>query len=774
MAVNDLYFFAKYILDFWWLCWEPHKPFADDIQSDKNLTLFLLPRGHCKSLLFTDAHSIQCYLKQPDEPIFILSYSVAQATKKLLVIKNIFESNNLFRSLFPEFTYQNPKKQSKKWTEEEIVLPGHTGRQESSISAWSILSMPTGMHARRIKCDDLITPENSTSREQMDKISSAYGMVRSSILQPDGNIQICGTIYDDGDLHRDMERSNAYRVYKRSSSYEIRDKMEIPCPPDSPRAQALWPVQYPLSVQIEIKNDPTVGNYIFSCLSGKMRIFMADWSLRPIKDVRVGEEVLGFKTIKGSKTRIIKTKVLAFNKSKNTLIRSVMGDGSVVEHTKNHNWWTGRRGIEKKRERREYSPLGFKKNHDQQSLCQLMNLNWTTKKYSEQEHKDLAWLSGFFDGEGSVSAGTINFTQSTVKHPQVWERLCETLDRSGFDYGVYDDFKRKQSAVAYIRGGREEKVRFLNLCNPAKKEQIITGLMNHSSRDFGVRSRVELEKQEEIGICDVYNIQTETGNYFAEGFASKNCQYLLDPSPQDDNAFFKLEWFGRYKEPPKTLTIYAAGDLAISKRDGAAYTAIPIIGLDPDHRIYVLHVNREHWDSMQIVDNLISTQKNHHPVLFGLEVENIERTIGPFLKTRMLEEKVFLNIVEIKPTEDKIARARSIQGRAQQGFVMLPENGPNQPAWLADFEYELTHFPRAKTKDQVDSLSIIGIMIDQYVSLYQPPKKKKLLADAHIDAMERPNRNTYQEAALRNQRLTMKHIEHHQKKERDGLYHDLD
>jgi predicted phage terminase large subunit-like protein len=499
------------VLNFWWLCWEPHKAFADEIQADQHLSLYLFPRGHCKSLLFTEAHSIQCYLRDPEEPIFILSYSVVQAIKKLLVIKNQFESNATFRELFPEFGYGNPKKDAKKWTEEEIVLPGHTGRQESSISAYSILSMPTGLHSRRIKCDDLITPENSTSREQMQKISDAYGMVRSSILQPDGNIQICGTIYDDGDLHRDMERSGAYNVYKRSASYEVKAGEEIPCPPESPRAKALWPVQYPLSVQIQIKNDPTVGDYIYSC------------------------------------------------------------------------------------------------------------------------------------------------------------------------------------------------------------------------------------------------------------------QYLLDPSPEDENAFFQLAWFGRYKEAPTNLTLYAAADLAISQRETAAFTAIPVVGVDPNFKIYILHVLREHWDGMQIVDNLILTQKVHKPVLFGIEVENIERTIGPFLQRRMQEEEVYLNLEEFTPSTDKIARARSIQGRAKQGMIILPENGPNQPVWLADFEYELKRFPRARTKDQVDSLSLIGLMVDKVVSLYRAPKPEKKLSDAHIDAVIKGGRDPYELRATHDQAITWRHLEQDLKKRRgDG------
>jgi len=81
-----------------------------------------------------------------------------------------------------------------------------------------------------------------------------FGLVRSSILQPDGNIQVCGTIYDDGDLHREMEQSGVYNVYKRPAIFE-----------NGSGKKALWPIQYDLEKLEEIRSDPTVGNFIFSC-----------------------------------------------------------------------------------------------------------------------------------------------------------------------------------------------------------------------------------------------------------------------------------------------------------------------------------------------------------------------------------------------------------------------------------------------------------------------------------------------------------------------------
>ncbi len=58
---TDLYYLCKYVLGFWWLCWHPHKEFANVIQAgkkSKKTPLYLLPRGHCKTQMFTIGDTI--------------------------------------------------------------------------------------------------------------------------------------------------------------------------------------------------------------------------------------------------------------------------------------------------------------------------------------------------------------------------------------------------------------------------------------------------------------------------------------------------------------------------------------------------------------------------------------------------------------------------------------------------------------------------------------------------------------------------------------------
>lgn len=260
MAKNDLYFLAKYILGYWWLCWEPHKEFAEEIQRDINLSLFLLPRGTCKTQLFNSAHTLQCYLRKPHEPIGIFCDSQKRASWKLQPLRGILERNEALKELFPDLLWSDPRRQASIWRENEIVLPGHNGStQEPSIGCYGLDNQPTSLHFARVKGDDLVTPETCTTAEQIRKNKDQYGMMRSSILAPDGNIQICGTIYDDGDLHRDMEDSGVYRVFKRPAEWAEIDADGVK------HKRFYWPVQLGPDALSAKRKDPAVSEYIYSC-----------------------------------------------------------------------------------------------------------------------------------------------------------------------------------------------------------------------------------------------------------------------------------------------------------------------------------------------------------------------------------------------------------------------------------------------------------------------------------------------------------------------------
>ena len=84
---------------------------------------------------------------------------------------------------------------------------------------------------------------------------------------------------------------------------------------------------------------------------------MADWSQRPIENISVGDEVVGWAHIDGGQSILTPTRVVAINTRRALTVKSTLENGNILIHTPDHQWWTGR--SQKDGSRKAYSPLGF-------------------------------------------------------------------------------------------------------------------------------------------------------------------------------------------------------------------------------------------------------------------------------------------------------------------------------------------------------------------------------------------------------------------------------
>jgi predicted phage terminase large subunit-like protein len=157
---------------------------------------------------------------------------------------------------------------------------------------------------------------------------------------------------------------------------------------------------------------------------------------------------------------------------------------------------------------------------------------------------------------------------------------------------------------------------------------------------------------------------------------------------------------------------YAAADLAISKDSKRSYTAICIGGVDDTGVLHIVDVIRQRFDPKEIVDKLIAVQVMYKPELFVLEKGQISLSIGPFLLDEQLKRGVFLNKIEKPPMNDKLARARAIQGRMRQGGVRFD----TESEWWPSFQEELLRFDRGEYDDQVDALAWLGQILNELES----------------------------------------------------------
>ena len=207
-----------------------------------------------------------------------------------------------------------------------------------------------------------------------------------------------------------------------------------------------------------------------------------------------------------------------------------------------------------------------------------------------------------------------------------------------------------------------------------------------------------------------------------------NALYQGEPT-QDQGTYFERESL-RYEEPPPAseMSIYGASDYATT--DGAGDWTVHLVwGIDQWDRIWVLDIIREQADSARWVVTLLYLMRKWSPICWGEEKGPIAKSVGPLISKAQKELGVWVKRKGFTAATDKPSRARSIQGYISlNGGLWIP---PAQD-FTADLVKELMAFPYGTNDDQVDCLSIAGMMIE-WVQAGQPEEPEAPKRDPMYD-----------------------------------------
>lgn len=183
--------------------------------------------------------------------------------------------------------------------------------------------------------------------------------------------------------------------------------------------------------------------------------------------------------------------------------------------------------------------------------------------------------------------------------------------------------------------------------------------------------------------------------------------YQQNPVPLDGN-FFKRDWFKTYTELPKHVVGYVASDLAIGEKQTNDFTVVADFYVDSDDNIYFPDPAHFRGDAFEIVETMLNRCDKANCRYLAMETGHISKTLGPLLKKRMQERGRWFPIWDATPSKDKQARARSLQGRMQQGKVFFQRSRfyeeTLQPQFLG--------FPASKHDDIVDSYAWACLMLE--------------------------------------------------------------
>lgn len=693
----------------WEAQFEPNVDAAYTVRDkiDINLTshLYLMPRGTLKTSIITIAGTIQWLLNYPNDRVAIDSETVTKAQGFLTEIKGHFEENeklrDIWHALYGHYPDRDAKK--KKWSTEGLVLATRErSRKEPSIDAIGPGVARNGWHYDIAFLDDLHSELNTKTKEEIDKVKEHRKLVYS-LLDPGAPQVVVGTRWSFADMYQEIieEEYEDFNFITRAAM--------------SATGEEFYPKR--LSRPVLNRFRRIQGAYLFSCNPGDAPILMADWSIKRIDEVKVGDEVIGFEIGNGkNKNKLVKTTVTEVNHRLAMTQKVTLDNGRQIRCTPDHQWYTGRND----KTHKPYKPvsLGSK-------MLQVLN---TDDNLPKEKLTEYGYLAGMIDGEGAAKHGSINISQSELHHPQVCQRIRDTLESVGLPYKTGKDY-------TVINGGKQAKFDILRYGNPAKADQIRGTLWKRPGMAASSKPRVVdiLPHKEEM----VYALTTGTGNYIAWGMMSKNCQYMNNPV-DDDTATFKRENFkymSRQAMHEKKINWYGLVDPSY-EGPYSDYCAIVIAGMDSQGNIYVKHVVREKMTYKGIIDKMFELEAIFKPVRWGMEVVGTQKSIEYTLRQEERERGKSLRCHLFKgQRKKKEERIRGLAPYFESGRVYFCQGMPN----LNHLMDELLKFPRAKNDDVSDCLAnILEIGVRAAKTMTEEQQKTSVNNKDYITMLNKP------------------------------------
>jgi predicted phage terminase large subunit-like protein len=276
-ATNDVAF-AEYISN---LVYPGHLEELVRFLHEHPRSLVLEPRGHAKTTVLTHAVARLIGERRGKVKIGILTEADGDAVKRSLAIRRMVMSP-AFADVFP---WARGGVAGERWTEGDWTVAGAEGyvEKDSTLLASSLMGIKPGPRFDVLVLDDLIGPDEVTTRAMRERTLDRFGLVIEPMLVPGGTLWALGTKWHEDDLYAQFTGQFGWPVLLRKA---IQDD-----------GTALWPAYWSLErlvakrselgsarFDLQYQNDP-------SGLGGN--IFKREW-FKYVDHVPAGARRVGF------------------------------------------------------------------------------------------------------------------------------------------------------------------------------------------------------------------------------------------------------------------------------------------------------------------------------------------------------------------------------------------------------------------------------------------------------------------------------------------------
>lgn len=210
----SLFVFAKGILRRRYLSPVLHREVCGWLQTcPPNRKLLLLPREHAKTSIVSHALPLHILIQPatanvyfPGEPgteqrIILAGESERRAKDHVRVMETACEQNQLLRAFWPGVVWEHPRRDAKKWNDQEMIVQRATEYPDPSVRAVGVDGAVTGAHPTVLIKDDLVSLEAANSPTVMQTAIDWHVASRGLINQPACKEFIIGTRWAVHDLY---------------------------------------------------------------------------------------------------------------------------------------------------------------------------------------------------------------------------------------------------------------------------------------------------------------------------------------------------------------------------------------------------------------------------------------------------------------------------------------------------------------------------------------------------------------------------------------------
>lgn len=281
---EDLWFLCYHVVEYEDICTPLHFNMCErwTKRSSHQYSLWLIPRGHLKTSLWTVGGCLQELLRDADQRILLVNAKLDNAEAILNDIRNICETKEIFRWLFPEYCPDLATKEVRnrcKWGVSRLDFPcsKYAGRKEGNIEIMGVEASLVSRHYDLFVFDDPVNDVNSATKAYRDKVNKWYKNALQLRDSPKSRVRLIGTRWHFDDLYsriikkemsrRRRQKENGeklkprYLIYHRQVVEKVYEGGEEIVGKSG--VLPIWPERYSVEDVQDIRDE--VGSYIFSC-----------------------------------------------------------------------------------------------------------------------------------------------------------------------------------------------------------------------------------------------------------------------------------------------------------------------------------------------------------------------------------------------------------------------------------------------------------------------------------------------------------------------------